>query len=548
MPNARQWMLLQAGLVDGGLLSREDVRDVHTEADVSPALAGALDEALGRYGGAARWREHVQDLAGWRDIFDTVGRGFCGTPDQGGTIRPQTFGSPGGRWTRGNLTFSVNPAGCNLPAAAVNAVIQQAFALWQAVTFFFNFSLVPAGGDMRVAFGGAGTDSRFGSSGGVAGSAAYPPLGNINFDAAEAWTNASLLTVALHEIGHALGLSHSNSPSSLMYPFAPSGAAVDPETAAALRALYGWAPQTPLADRATTDRPALAQAGDADFTSSSFSLFSAWKGTQGDQGLWWSGLAGSAWSPQERIAGVGSSLGPSMCSVRVPGDSFRTGLLMAWKGVSGDQGIYYAFNPGPAGWSGQRRVPGAGTNARPAVVEYNGTPWMAWKGVDGDSGLYWSRFVNGDWLPQQRVTGVGTSDAPALVVYNNFLYMFWKGVRGDSGIYFTRIGSAPAAIWDAQNRVSYTESDTRGQQRLMVGTTNGPSATLRGDRILLAWKGVEGDTSIWFSLFDGSEFSGQVSVANVGTSNGPCVCAFAGQTHMLWQGVPGDDGIYWSLL
>jgi hypothetical protein len=237
-----------------------------------------------------------------------------------------------------------------------------------------------------------------------------------------------------------------------------------------------------------------------------------------------------------------------MCSVRVPGNSFRTGLLMAWKGVAGDQGIYYAFNPGPAGWSGQRRVPGAGTNARPAVVEYNGTPWMAWKGVDGDSGLYWSRFVNGDWLPQQRVTGVGTSDAPALVVYNNFLYMFWKGVRGDSGIYFTRIGSAPAAIWDAQNRVSYTEADTRGQQRLMVGTTNGPSATLRGDRILLAWKGVEGDTSIWFSLFDGSEFSGQVSVANVGTSNGPCVCAFAGQTHMLWQGVPGDHGIYWSLL
>lgn len=552
MPASTQWSELQNTLVDQGLLLREAVRDIHMEEDISPQIAKALDQGLTHFSGGDQidWRERISDRLRWGDVLgslqDRTGRGFCGTPDRGGTIGPRTFGSPGGRWPQGILTFSVNAAGCNLPAPTVNAIIQQAFALWQGVTTFFNFTQVASGGNIQLQFGGAALDSRFGSPGGVAGSGAYPPGGTVFLDSAEVWTNGLLLGVALHEIGHALGLAHSNSSSSLMYPFGGGVAVIDAESAGALRALYGWPPQTPLTDRATTDRPALAVAGQATFTSSSFSLFSAWKGSQGDQGLWWSALVGQRWSPQERIPGVGSSLGPSMTSV--PAGDGRTGLLMAWKGVEGDSGIYYASNPGPTGWSGQSRVANVGTSARPALAAFNGVPWMAWKGISGDSGLYWSRFVNGNWVPQKRVTGVGTSDGPALVVFNNFLYMFWKGIAGDASIYYSRIGPATNAIWDAQNPVTFTVSDTGGQRRIFVGTTNGPSATVRGNRIFLAWKGVEGDTSIWFSLFDGAEFSGQIPVPGVGTSNGPGVCTFNGQTHLLWQGIPGDRGIYWSRL
>ena len=71
---------------------------------------------------------------------------------------------------------------------------------------------------------------------------------------------------------------------------------------------------------------------------------------------------------------------------------------------------------------------------------------------------------------------------------------------------------------------------------------------MRGNRILLAWKGVEGDSAIWFSLFENNEFSGQVTVPNVGTSVGPSVVQANGSTFMAWKGVDGDSGIYWTRL
>lgn len=53
---------------------------------------------------------------------------------------------------------------------------------------------------------------------------AFPPYdssllaGDIHFDAAEAWNiDYDLFTVALHEIGHSLGLAHSKVSQSVMY-------------------------------------------------------------------------------------------------------------------------------------------------------------------------------------------------------------------------------------------------------------------------------------------------------------------------------------------
>jgi hypothetical protein len=63
---------------------------------------------------------------------------------------------------------------------------------------------------------------------------------------------------------------------------------------------------------------------------------------------------------------------------------------------------------------------------------------MAWKGVDGDQGIYWSRWPV-EWAPQRNVGAVGTSVGPALATFNNRLYMAWKGVDGDQGIYWSEV-------------------------------------------------------------------------------------------------------------
>ncbi|KAE9550287.1 hypothetical protein FO519_006501 [Halicephalobus sp. NKZ332] len=68
----------------------------------------------------------------------------------------------------------------------------------------------------------------FDGPGGLVAHSGYPPDGIVHFDASENWTVSDskkedsyvdLRYVALHEVGHALGLHHSSYPFSVMNPF-----------------------------------------------------------------------------------------------------------------------------------------------------------------------------------------------------------------------------------------------------------------------------------------------------------------------------------------
>lgn len=553
MPELRKIREFQSRLVQTGLLREDDASPLSLDGAPTPAFIEAIAHADQLLGG-----NHSVVLTDGRpisefdavrvqDIIDALSRPRCGTPlRSAGDIDIRTFGSPKGRWTRGFLTFSVDTAGANISANDVNQTIRNAFAQWQAISPFFNFTQVATNGDIQVAFGGPEQNREFGTGGGVLATGAYPEVGRLTFDRAEAWTTGKLFSVALHEIGHVLGLSHSNDRASVMYPYEMTMAAIDGETRDALRNLYGWRPQIQLGDRATSDRPALAVTSSVGFSSSSLDLHMAWKGTRDDQGIYESELVNNVWTPQVRIPGIGSSQSPALASIPLGNGTPSTGLVMAWKGISGDQGIYFATKV-PGGWSGQQRVPGAGTSHRPALADFNGLR-MAWKGVSGDQGIYWSTLTPGGWAAQQNIRGIGTSASPALVTYRNRLYMFWKGIEGDQQVYYSWLDAGPGAIWQPQRVVACADYQVGGGVWANIGGTHGPSTAVRGDRILLAWKGVAGDQGIYFSLFDGSEFTGQIRVDGVGTSQGPSVCTIGAFTHMAWKGVEGDNTIYWSTL
>jgi hypothetical protein len=557
MTGQLNWTELQNRLVEHGFLAGDKVAPVSDRSAISPELVAALERAQFT---AEPQRVHpsleLRDNPDLSRLVELLNRRFCGVPDGGGNIGIQTFGSPKGRWQKGALRVSINASGCNFanppPAPATNptAVIMGAFGQWQAASNFFSFTFVPpnSGEDIRVVFGGPALDARFGAPGGVLGSGAYPPSGNLQFDTAETWSTASLLGVALHEIGHVLGLSHSNKPGSLMYPYAGPLTVIDAESREAINAIYGWAPQRRLADRGTSHRAMLGITSVSNFTSRIETPHMVWKGVDDDSGIYFSEF-GADWTPQQRIAGVGCSYSPSLAQVSVPGSPTpATGLIMAWKGVDDDQGIYWTQNLG-FGWEPQRHIDGVGTSAAPALVTVSGRVCMAWKGVEDDGGIYWSTFDGvGAWSPQQRVAGVGTTDSPALVAFNSSLYMFWKGVEGDSTAYYSFFDFANDPIWKPQRRVEYFEYESGGGVPYAIGTTGALTATVRGDKILLAWKGVEGDQQIWFSLFKDGEFSGQAAVSGVGTSVGPSVVTANGLTFMAWKGVDGDSGIYVTTL
>jgi len=539
------WRELQTRLIDHGFLEPEDATQDYFGDYVS---SRSLVEAVKRLRHAGGVQREVQDRVHTWDIGGLIGAldsNFCGIEDSATVgLKPQAFGAPSGRWGQSALTYSINTAGCNLGGAAV-AIIMNAFALWQAASKGrFTLTSVPAGGNLQVSFGGAAVNAKFGRAGGVAGVGYPPSSGVVQLDSAETWSVAtpaaagqvSLLAVVLHEIGHALGLAHSNNPASLMYPFGPPLATIDAESVEALQSIYGWLPQRWLSDRGTADRPGLGLTSTFNFTSRFDTPYMVWRGVDGDDSLWWSRLDGNSWTPQQQLPGKGSSHGPALTS-------FGDNMLMAWKGVPGDSSIYFAFGR-DGNWTDQQVVPNVGTSSRPALAGN----FLAWKGVGNDTSIWWSILGQGGWSGQQQVRGVGTSDGPTLAFLGNRLFMFWKGIPGDSNAYWSWMDPVNDPIWRPQRLIEYTDSITQGMISVQIGTSNSLSATTRGNEILLAWKGVEGDSGIWFAVFDGNQFSGQVSVPNVGTSAGPAVLAANGSTIMAWKGIRGDSGIYWSTL
>jgi peptidoglycan hydrolase-like protein with peptidoglycan-binding domain len=153
----------------------------------------------------------------------------CGVPDT-------PFGSraPGDTWPSPTLSYALANTTPDLPAVTVMSAIKQALDTWASVTRLkFTEAQVPSGAEIVVSFqsGDHGDGNPFDGAGGTLAHAYYPTVpptpiaGDTHFDEAETWSLSvppstgafDLLTVAIHEFGHALGLDHSKDPGATMF-------------------------------------------------------------------------------------------------------------------------------------------------------------------------------------------------------------------------------------------------------------------------------------------------------------------------------------------
>ena len=186
------------------------------------------------------------------------------------------------KWDNLDITYYFENGTDQLEGDLERDLIRRAFALWSEptpLTFSEVFSISEA--DILVAWAirDHGDGDPFDGRGDILAHASFPnPYDDsqviLHFDDEERWVdsetqNVDLLTVAAHEIGHTLGLAHSNDPDALMYPsYSGPYRTLGEDDIAGAQALYGVgsapepAPEVPPQD--ATPPPAAGQDSDED--------------------------------------------------------------------------------------------------------------------------------------------------------------------------------------------------------------------------------------------------------------------------------------------
>ncbi|XP_077513103.1 interstitial collagenase-like [Amblyomma americanum] len=165
--------------------------------------------------------------------------------------RRRRYTLQGSKWPRNELSYRISKYPQSwTDRVAVDREIARAFKMWSDVSplTFTHKETGPVDIDIQFVRGEHGDWEPFDGPGGLLAHGLYPRYGgDAHFDDEEKWTideynGVNLFQMAAHEFGHSLGLSHSDVPRSVMWPFYMGfvpGFHVHRDDIKGIQALYG---------------------------------------------------------------------------------------------------------------------------------------------------------------------------------------------------------------------------------------------------------------------------------------------------------------------